>query len=120
MSPTGQRSSDTDSDFDPDSKTSSFVALSSGDENTSAFDTGVFKLASVGNFVWLDSAADGIQGDEIGFPFPLTINLYNMYNELQASTILNETGAYVFEGLVPGYYEIEFILEEGDIFSPPF
>jgi len=121
MSPTGQGSSDTDSDFDPDSKTNSLVALLSGDENVSTFDAGLYKHASVGNFVWLDSAADGIQGvDEIGFPFPVTINLYNMNNELQTSTISNETGAYLFEELMPGYYEIEFLMEEGDILSPPF
>ena len=121
MSPTGQGNSDTDSDFDPDAKANSLFTLLSGDENRGNFDAGLYKLASVGDFVWLDSAADGIQGaDEIGFPFPVTINLYNMYNELQTTTISNETGAYLFEDLVPGYYEIEFIMEEGDILSPPF
>ena len=121
MSPTGKGNSDTDSDFDPDSKANSLVTLLSGDENNGKFDSGLYMLASVGNFVWLDSAADGIQGaDEIGFPFPVTINLYNMHNELKTSTISNETGAYLFEKLVPGYYEIEFIMEEGDILSPPF
>eukprot|EP00986_Skeletonema_menzelii_P004265 scaffold1448_cov80-Skeletonema_menzelii.AAC.1 len=109
MSPTGQGSPDTDSDFDPDSMSNSFVTLLSGDENVSAFDAGLYKLASVGDFVWLDSAADGIQGtDEIGFPFPVTIHLYNANNELQLSTTSNETGSYFFEELMPGYYEIEF------------
>jgi len=121
LSPTGQGNWDTDSDFDPDSKANSLVALLSGDENSGRFDAGLYKHASVGNFVWLDSAADGIQGaDEIGFPFPVTINLYNTYNELQTTTVSNETGAYLFEDLMPGYYEIEFIMEEGDILSPPF
>ncbi|KAL7497451.1 hypothetical protein ACHAWT_007422 [Skeletonema menzelii] len=121
MSPTGQGSPDTDSDFDPDSMSNSFVTLLSGDENVSAFDAGLYKLASVGDFVWLDSAADGIQGtDEIGFPFPVTIHLYNANNELQLSTTSNETGSYLFEELMPGYYEIEFVMEEGDILSPPF
>ena len=118
MSPTN---SDTDSDFDPDSKSNSLVALLSGDENSGNFDAGLYKHASVGDFVWLDSATDGIQGtDEIGFPFPVTINLYNGYNELQTTVVSNATGAYLFEDLMPGYYEIEFIMEEGDILSPPF
>ena len=121
MSPQGQGESDTDSDFDPDIKANSLVALLSGDESRGSFDAGLYKLAKVGDFVWLDTAADGIQApDEIGFPFPVTINLYNKYNELQATTISNETGAYLFEDLVPGYYELEFIMEEGDILSPPF
>jgi hypothetical protein len=32
----------------------------------------------------------------------------------------DETGTYLFKELMPGSYELEFILAEGDILSPAF
>jgi hypothetical protein len=79
-------------------------------------------LASVGDWVWLDLNADGIQdSDEPGFPYPIVINLYDYLNKKLLSTFTtDETGAYVFEDVVPGQYELEFVLEEGDVPSLPF
>ena len=122
ISPIHQGSSgDKDSDFHPSTKTNSYVVIRSGENNDGFFDAGLYLLAFVGDYVWLDNNLDGIQAaDEPGFPFPVTINLYDMNNQLLSTIQSNTTGYYIFEHLVPGSYEIEFILEEGDILSPQF
>jgi hypothetical protein len=111
-----------DSDFDPSSKRNNPVTIQSGEENRGSFDAGLYMLASVGDWAWLDLNANGIQDqDEGGFPFPIVINLYNSNDkELLSTYTTDETGAYMFEDLIPGTYELEFILEEGDVLSIPF
>ena len=122
LSPTSQGGlAVVNSDFNPSTKENSPVVLISGDINQGQFDAGLYQLASVGDLVWLDTSADGIQDeDEPGFPFPVKINLYDVSNQLLSTMTTNETGIYKFQDLMPGSYEIEFIMEEGDILSPPF
>jgi hypothetical protein len=55
LSPTGQGTPSTDCDFDPNSNTQS------GDNSVGSFDAGLYILASVGDFVWLDINLDSIQ-----------------------------------------------------------
>lgn len=122
LSPMGKGTPRLDSDFDPTSRKNSPHTLQSGDESQRFFDAGLYMLASVGDWVWLDLNADGIQDqDEPGFPYPIVINLYDYTNKKLLFTFTtDETGAYVFEDLVPGQYELEFVLEEGDVPSLPF
>ncbi|KAL3782315.1 hypothetical protein HJC23_001923 [Cyclotella cryptica] len=122
LSPMGRGTPLTYSDFDPNSRINSPVTLQSGDINQGYFDAGLYLLASVGDLVWLDLNYDGIQDtDEPGFPFPVTINLYDYLNkELLSTFTTGTTGAYAFKHLTPGNYELEFLLEEGDTLSPPF
>jgi hypothetical protein len=122
LSPVGRGTPKLDSDFDPNSRKNSPVTLKSGDESQRFFDAGLYMLASVGDWVWLDLNADGIQdSDEPGFPYPIVINLYDYLDKKLLSTFTtDQTGTYVFENLVPGQYELEFVLEEGDVLSLPF
>jgi len=100
------------SDFDPTSLKNNAIFVRSGEDSQGYFDAGLYMLASVGDFVWLDLNFNGIQDqDEPGFPFPITINLYDHYKkELLSSFTTDDTGAYVFEGVIPGEYELEFVL----------
>lgn len=122
LSPIGKGTPMSDSDFDPTSRTNSQVTVRSGEDNQGFFDGGLYMLASVGDLVWLDLNGDGIQNeDENGFPFPITINLYDFKHKALLSTFTTDnTGAYIFENLIPGQYELEFILEEGDVITLPF
>ena len=76
-------------------------------------------LASIGDFVWQDSDRDGIQdAGEMGIAGVL-VNLYQCGSPTpMASTNTDSTGYYLFEGLTPGDYYVEFILPPGYAFSP--
>ncbi|MFA7290073.1 MAG: SdrD B-like domain-containing protein, partial [Melioribacteraceae bacterium] len=74
--------------------------------------------ASIGDFVWLDTNKDGIQGDtEYGFG-AVIVNLYNCNDELISSTQTTLNGGYAFVDLNPGDYYVQFILPTGYLFSP--
>ena len=113
-----------DSDFLPSTGVSSTsVTLQSGSTSSGLFDAGFYAYASVGDFIWYDTNTDGIQNEDpiVGFPFPVIINLYDLSNggQLLATTENDEYGKYEFNDLMPGEYEIEFIIEDTEIFGPP-
>ncbi|MGD9101296.1 MAG: SdrD B-like domain-containing protein, partial [Anaerolineae bacterium] len=76
------------------------------------------QLASIGDYVWLDTNQDGIQdGGESGVA-GVTVNLYDGGGILQDSTTTDATGLYGFPNLAPGDYYVEFVLPSGYAFSP--
>jgi protocatechuate 3,4-dioxygenase beta subunit len=87
-------------------------------------DFGFFDDAVIGNFVWNDLDADGIQDlDDLGIN-GVTVNLYDANNPGSpiATTVTAESpdnatlqGYYLFEGLVPGDYFVEFSTPDGNI-----
>ncbi len=71
------------------------------------------ELAAIGDFVWIDENRDGIQDDgEPGFP-DVTVNLYDCDDNFIATTQTDANGYYLFDGLTPGDYYVEFIQPEG-------
>jgi hypothetical protein len=123
LSPANVGAEATDSDFLEDTNQNAPVTLQSGGVSTEQFDAGLWMYASVGDLVFMDTNGDGIQNEDplIGFPFPVTINLYDGTNgQLLQSGQNDDYGFYLFQNLSPGSYEIEFIPEEDEIFSPPF
>jgi hypothetical protein len=63
--------------------------------------------------VWDDTNANGIQeSGEAGFQGSVTVNLYNATGQLVATTQTDANGAYSFPGVLPGDYEVEFIIPE--------
>ncbi len=87
-------------------------------------DFGFFDDAVIGNFVWNDVDADGIQdADDLGIN-GVTVNLYDANNPGSpiATTVTAESpdnatlqGYYLFEGLTPGDYFVEFSTPENNI-----
>ncbi|MCF7826809.1 MAG: choice-of-anchor D domain-containing protein, partial [Candidatus Marinimicrobia bacterium] len=62
----------------------------------------------VGNRVWVDNDADGVQdAGEPGLP-GVTVDLYSIDSPFIASTISDENGEYVFQNLSPSEYYIIF------------
>lgn len=112
LSPIGK-----DSVFDPNSYMSSPVLLQSGDVGGGA-NAGMYMNASTNGLVWNDSVANGIQdADEGGFEGPVTINLYDSSGSIVQTTQADRNGSYQFTDVVPGEYEIEFIVEDGYHFT---
>lgn len=84
----------------------------------SSWDAGMYRTASVGNYVWVDQDGNGIQNNfELGLD-GVTVNLFNADGSLVASTITSNGGTYSFIGLLPGSYSVQFIRPDGYVFSP--
>ena len=108
-----------DSDADPVTGRTVCVDLAAGEIDLT-IDAGMYQLAALGDFVWHDLDADGIQ--DAGEPgmAGVTINLYACNGTPLATTSTNGTGYYLFSGLQPGEYFVEFILPGGYVFSPQY
>ncbi|NJL59080.1 MAG: YSIRK signal domain/LPXTG anchor domain surface protein, partial [Desulfobacteraceae bacterium] len=74
--------------------------------------------ASLGDIVWYDADADGIQDSgEAGVP-GVTVKLYNASGAVIGTTSTDSTGYYRFDNLAPGSYSVEFVRPDGYSFSP--
>lgn len=101
-----------DSDIDTSGKADS-VTLRSGDVNNDT-DAGFISTAtsSIGDYVWEDLNANGIQeGNEPGVPF-VQVRLTGTTSGGSTINLTTQTdfgGLYIFDGLQAGMYEITFI-----------
>ncbi|MDD2836554.1 MAG: SdrD B-like domain-containing protein, partial [Methanothrix sp.] len=93
------------------------VTLTTG-MNDPTIDAGVTMPASLGDYVWYDSNADGIlQDGEAGIPNVL-VELYRSDGTLVASATTDGSGHYTFVQLAPGDYYLLFYAPDGYHFSP--
>jgi len=118
LSPENATADSMDSDVNASLRTETTL-LSSG-ENDLDWDMGVYQPASIGDRIWLDTNADGIQdateGDLNGVD--VNVTLYDS-NDLQIGAVVEtNTGAYSFTDLVPGSYYVTFTLPNGYVVSP--
>ncbi len=105
-----------DSDIDTTSLQTIQAILDEG-ENDDSWDIGLFQVASIGNFVWLDNDANGIQDDGAGSGVGgITVSLVNSsgnsVTDASGATVSPQTtaadGSYKFEQLLPGDYKVCF------------
>jgi LPXTG-site transpeptidase (sortase) family protein len=119
FSPADQGANDAvDSDADTSTGiTTASYTLASGDNNLTV-DAGLHQLAALGDFVWNDSNANGIQdAGEAGIP-NVTVNLLNSGGAVIATTTTDANGLYHFTNLAPGTYSVQFVNPGGYTFSP--
>lgn len=74
--------------------------------------------AGIGDYVWLDSNANGLQDTgELGVA-GVTVDLLNAAGtSVLATTTTNASGWYYFGGLAAGSYEVKFVAPSGDQFT---
>jgi len=91
--------------------------LTSG-ENNITYDAGVYIPAKIGNFVWEDLNANGVQETgESGIKNVAVI--LNDCNGVPLDTIYTDnSGFYLFDNLAPGNYKISIIKPTGYFISP--
>jgi len=109
------------------STTSAVITLAAGSEPTTepgqggtlddiedaqgdmTIDFGFYSQASIGNFVWFDVNGNGLQ--DIGDPGldGVTISLLDIEGNILESTTTDGNGNYIFDGLAPGEYVVQFI-----------
>ena len=105
-----------DSDADPATGYTIPTTLISG-ENDPTWDAGLYRPASLGDFVWDDLNADGIQdGGEPGIS-NVTVNLLTNGTVI-ASTTTDVNGAYAFTNLPPWDYTVQVVPPTGYDISP--
>jgi len=119
FSPKDQGGNDAiDSDANGSTGETIFTTLIGG-ENDITWDAGMYTnlQASIGDYVWNDIDADGIQdGDEEGLG-NITVKLYFSGGGVAQETTTNPSGIYSFTNVDPGDYYLEFVKPEDYSFS---
>ncbi len=121
------RQQGTDPALDSDGTLSDPVTLVSGERNAT-IDAGFYQSGSLGDYVWNDLNADGIQNDgETGIN-GVTVKLLSCEGvELETTTTFDggpndqsddPNGFYEFTGLEPGCYKVAFDSPAGFLVSP--
>ncbi|BAY67315.1 hypothetical protein NIES23_00880 [Trichormus variabilis NIES-23] len=107
----------TDSDADPLTGQAQIIELNPNEFNRT-IDAGIYRKASLGDFVFKDANNNGIQdAGEVGVG-QVTVELINPTNgDVIATTTTNSSGGYQFSGLTPGNYQVRFTAPTGYIFS---
>ncbi|MFC0384411.1 SdrD B-like domain-containing protein [Muricoccus vinaceus] len=108
VSPSNRGGEATDSDLDPGARASDSFVLSSGTQET-RLDVGLWQPASLGDRVFLDRNANGVQdaGDTgIGGVRVALLNADG--SSANRSVTTDAQGNYLFSGLVPGSYRVRF------------
>ncbi len=107
-------SSDSNADRHGKSNTFSIVA---GAADLS-IDAGLVPEARIGDYVWWDQNADGLQADTEPGIAGATVKLFQGENQI-ATAITDSQGQYAFNGLPPGTYSIQFDYPAGfNVASP--
>ena len=119
FSPKDNGPDDRDNDANATGRTDP-ITLASG-ENNDTIDAALFEGTGLGDFVWEDLNANGIQDDGEPGIENVTVNLYNESFDSINTTTTDDLGLYGFTNLPPatGYY-IEFVLPDGYIVSPRY
>ncbi|MCO6418952.1 carboxypeptidase regulatory-like domain-containing protein, partial [Siccirubricoccus sp. KC 17139] len=99
-------------DSDAVGGTTQQVTLSSGEYN-GTLDAGFYKPAGLGDFVFEDSNANGVQdAGEAGIA-GVTVELLNAAGTVVATTTTAADGSYGFTGQTPGTYSVHFVTPAG-------
>ncbi|MBK9151772.1 MAG: carboxypeptidase regulatory-like domain-containing protein [Saprospiraceae bacterium] len=110
-----------DSDADVVTGKAPVVVLQSG-ENNPTIDAGYYRPATIGDFVWDDKNANGVQdAGEPGIP-GLTVTLSGTAGDgtpVNLTTVTGPNGEYSFTGLKPGSYTVTFTKPGGTIYTQP-
>ncbi|MFZ2451845.1 MAG: SdrD B-like domain-containing protein [Methylovulum miyakonense] len=69
--------------------------------------------ASLGDRVWLDSNANGIQDSGEGGLAGVKVNLLDAAGSVKSSTLTDSNGNYLFNGLLPGGYALQIVTPTG-------
>lgn len=94
------------------------VSTGAAGTNDHTYDFGFVEPASLGDYVWEDTNADGIQdGGESGID-GVTVKLLDASGTELESTTTSGGGAYSFTNLIPDTYKVQFVAPSGYAPSP--
>ena len=88
--------------------------------NNPTIDGGIDPFGSIGNFVWRDNDADGVQDPgEPGVPGVKVVLLDETKTRELATTTTDNNGYYGFDKLLNGTYFVKFVLPPNTVFTSP-
>jgi len=97
----------TDSNIDAAGNTNPFTVAPG--ENNPTIDAGLFRLAELGDRVWLDTNKNGIQDAGEAGVQGVKVTLLDVFGNPVGSPLLTDAnGNYLFNNLVPGKYSVQF------------
>jgi len=122
FSPKDQGSDDAkDSDVNPTSWKTICITLSPGENNTTV-DAGIYltpvPVCTIGDKVWNDVNMNGIQDSGEEGMKDVLVRLMDCSGNKLAEKKTNESGLYLFENVIKGSYQIQFVLPSSYAFSP--
>ena len=101
-----------DSDADQTTGQTIITTLIPGEDDPT-WDAGLFYTAGLGNRVWLDRNANGVQDSgELGIP-NISVELFRSDSSSYGTTITDADGFYFFPNLPPGSYYVAFTPPSG-------
>ena len=107
-----------DSDIDPNTNVSGPIVLTPNQDITDV-DAGLYRPITIGNQAWIDTPGGQSEVFDTG-DVPLdgiTVNLYDANtNQVVATVVTDNAGNYLFQGIVPGDYYVEFNIPSGYTF----
>ena len=109
-----------DSDANPDNGLMSDVVTLDPGEFDPTIDAGFFKFASIGDFVWNDLNANGIQDPNEPGISGAEVKLQDPGGNVLATTTTDANGFYEFTNLTPGDYKVMFVQPGGFSSVSPF
>ena len=121
----GKGTTTDDSDANGTTGRSGVITLAAGQVNTTV-DAGLVKLLTLGDRVWLDGDADGVQGGSEAGLGGVSVTLTNLGTDGDLGTsddvvigtqVTDGSGNYLFTGLLPGQYVASFSTPDGYLFS---
>jgi len=114
LSPKPVNSTDTSTDFDPETMETTPTFFEGGSTSEGLFDAGLYLPATIGSYLWFDEVPNGIQ-DFRELPFDQVVTI-QMYDSRASTTVYKTTesdettGKYLLTGVRPGTYTLKFIL----------
>ena len=83
-------------------------------------DFGFIQPGALGNLVWNDTNRNGVQdAGETGVPGVVVALYSTVTNSVITTTTTDSNGAFLFEGLLPGSYYLQFTVLQGYAFTIP-
>ena len=109
-----------DSDAIENSQGEATISITTGEDgaNDYSFDFGFTRSVSIGDRIWLDLNANGIQDSgEVDFNESITVELLDE-NGAVIDTITTTDGKYKFTNVAPAKYQVRFTIPSGYGISP--
>jgi hypothetical protein len=112
------RGSDDTADSDIDAEGVMATTTLDPREDDRSRDAGLYRRASMGDLVWEDLDADGIQDPGEPGLADVTVRLFDSAGAQVSSTVTDGRGEFAFTGLKPGRYHLEIDIPAGYSASP--
>lgn len=110
-----------DSDADPENGHMTDIYTLPPGDTIPLIDAGFFRLAALGDYVWIDGDKDGVQDSTEACVDSAQVFLYTCENpDFPIDSLWTENCRYLFDSLIPDRYFVEFVNPDNKAYSITF